>query len=92
MLLAAVAKDWAALRYAPAELRGERAFMLAAVQLHGVALRYASAELKSDRALVQAAMAQSAEALRYAAPGGAEVLEARRISNTLKYSTTTACT
>eukprot|EP01049_Picozoa_sp_SAG25_P005687 SAG25_NODE_396_length_8539_cov_5.889336_3_plen_1378_part_01 len=66
LVLAAVAQDGGALRYASAELQADREFMLTAVAQNGYALEYASAELRADREVVLAAVAQNGEALQYA--------------------------
>ena len=56
VVLAAVQRDWRALKYASAELRADREVVLAAVRHDGFAFPYASAELKADRDFVLAAV------------------------------------
>ena len=52
--LAVVQQNGRALLLAPAELRGDREFVLAAVQQDGRALYFASTELRDDREIVLA--------------------------------------
>jgi hypothetical protein len=66
VVLAAMAQNGYALRYASAELRADREVVLAAMAQHGYALEYASAELRADREVVLAAVAQHGYALRSA--------------------------
>ena len=56
-----------ALRYALAERKGDREFVLVAVAQNGDALQHAAAELKGDREIVLAAVARHGKALVYAA-------------------------
>ena len=57
-MLAAVKNHGHALRFASAELRGDREIVLAAVKQRGCALLYASAELRGDREIVLVAVLQ----------------------------------
>eukprot|EP01043_Picozoa_sp_COSAG02_P031744 COSAG02_NODE_2085_length_9885_cov_9.743946_6_plen_89_part_00 len=50
-MLAAVAQNRFALKYATAELKGDREIVLAAMAQDGSALKYATAELRRHRAL-----------------------------------------
>ena len=59
-------QDLDILKYAAAELKGDREFVLAAVQQDGYALQCASAEFKEDREIVLAAVQQDGYALKYA--------------------------
>ena len=67
VVLAAVARDGYALRYAAGELQGDREVVLVAAAQNGAALQYAAAELQGDREVVPAAVAQTSAALQYAA-------------------------
>ena len=62
-----VAQDGNALRYAAAELKGDREIVRAAVAQNGFALGHAEAELQGDSEIVLAAVAQDGNALQYAA-------------------------
>ena len=65
-MLARVKKHGDALRYAPAELKGDREIVLAAVRQDGWFLQYASAELQGDREIVLVAVSQTGHSLAYA--------------------------
>ena len=64
----AVRQTWRALRYASAELKGDREIVMEAVKQSGNALRHASAELQGDREIVMVAVERLPAALMYAAP------------------------
>jgi len=66
VVLAAVAQNWAAMKFASAELRADPEFMLAALAQDRQAFVYAAAELKTDREFVLAAVAEDGHALMYA--------------------------
>ena len=68
LFLAAVQRDWYALRYAAPELKADKEIVLAAVQQSGHALTYAAPEMKADKEIVLAAAQRHGDALRYAAP------------------------
>ena len=55
-----------ALKFASANLKGDKELVLAAVAQKGVVLRYASEDLKGDKELVLAAVMQDGYALDYA--------------------------
>lgn len=65
VVLAAVAKDHVALKYACQELRGDRNFILAAVGCNHRALQYASKAVRADRDLAFAVVAEDGEALEH---------------------------
>jgi len=77
--LAAIAKNWCALEYASAELRGDCKVVLAAIAAHQECgghnfgfesrspLEFASAELKADHEFMSAVVATDGCALQYAA-------------------------
>ena len=52
--MAAVKQNWRALRFASAELKGDREVVMTAVRQRGAfALRFASEELKGDRQILR---------------------------------------
>ena len=65
-LLEAVKKNRYSLRYASAELQGDREIVLHAVKKNGNELEYASAALQGDREIVLHAVKSDGDALEYA--------------------------